>query len=184
MKRIFFCILLCVSVVNTALGLDAIEIFTGFLDSELDGQHNYEIIPLFLSFNFDAKPAFSKIEFNPKSSLNFIVEPFINTVVQPDVNIEAGTNFLIKYAYPLTDNFQSYLKMGVGVVYMTQHTKEQSTQLNFLPQAGIGFHYFIKENVAVSCEYRARHLSNCSLNQPNKGIDSKLFLAGIALFFK
>ena len=82
------------------------------------------------------------------------------------------------------DNFHSYFKIGVGAVYMSQHTEEQSTQFNFVPQTGVGVHCFIKENTALSFEYRLRHLSNCSINQPNNGIDAELFLAGVALFFK
>ena len=65
---------------NTVLTLDAIEIFSGYMNADLKSQYNYEVIPLFLSFDFEAKPVFSKIGFKPKGELNFVIEPFVNTV--------------------------------------------------------------------------------------------------------
>ena len=76
-----------------------------------------------------------------------------------------------------------YVKFGAGPVYISQHTREQSTQFNFVDTAGVGFNWFYKENLAFSFEYRYRHLSNASIKHPNKGIDTNSFLVGMSFFF-
>lgn len=42
---------------------------------------------------------------------------------------------------------------------MSQHTKEQATQFNFIDQAALGMHYFFRKNTAFTLEGRLRHLS-------------------------
>lgn len=62
---------------------------------------------------------------------------------------------------------------------MTQHTNEQSTQYNFIPQIGGGVSYDWKEDVSFDFEYRYRHLSNANRKLPNDGINMNMFLAGV-----
>jgi len=67
---------------------------------------------------------------------------------------------------------------------MSQKTIEQGTQYNFLPQGGMGCHFFIQDDIAISAEYRYRHLSNNSISRRNGGIDANMALLGISFFFK
>ena len=167
-----------------AYALDGIEILTGYMNASLDEKDDYEGIPLLVSLYYDAEPTFAKIGLKEiPGRLDFIVEPFVNTMYGPDSNVEVGSNTLIKYAFPLTDKFHPYLKGGLGMLYMSQHTREQGTQYNFLPQGAAGFQFFIDENSALSFEYRYRHLSNNSFDSPNSGIDSDMILGGVCFFF-
>ncbi|MDD3295956.1 MAG: acyloxyacyl hydrolase [Candidatus Omnitrophica bacterium] len=156
----------------------------GFIEEENKYEDHYKGIPLFFSFGFDAKPFFSKIGLHTKGRLEFVLEPFVNAMFEPKANVELGSNFLIEYAFPLTKKFQPYIKGGLGVAWMSQHIEEQATQYNFLPQGALGFHYLIKDNVALSCEFRHRHLSNAGIKDPNKGVDASLYLAGFTFYFK
>jgi opacity protein-like surface antigen len=161
--------------------LDGVEFFTGYLRGDLKELGDYECVPFLASFDFDIQSVFKRVGID--SDIDFVIEPFLNTVVNPKSNIEVGTNFLVKYTMPLTKKVKVYLKGGVGIIYMSLHTREQSTQYNFLPQIGVGFHYFLKENLALNFEYRYRHLSNASIKLPNKGIDADLFLTGFSIFY-
>ncbi|MDD5069543.1 MAG: acyloxyacyl hydrolase [Candidatus Omnitrophica bacterium] len=164
--------------------LDGVEVLSGFFSADIRDQgSDYKGIPLLVAFDFDAKPLFEKIGLKTQGRLDFVVEPFLNTIIDPDLNLEVGSNFLIKYVFPLSDKVQPYAKVGLGALYMSQHTREQSTQYNFLPQAAGGFHFFITEKTALSCEYRYRHLSNASFKHPNKGIDAGMILGGISFLF-
>ena len=167
--------------------LDGIELLTGYFgvaQKDLEETHStYEGVPLFVSLDFDMKPLLENIGIKTKGRIDFALEPFANTILKPNDNIEAGSNFLLKYVFPLTEKFQPYLKGGEGISYMSQHTREQSTQYNFLSQAAAGFHYFFKDDLAVTVEYRYRHLSNASISHPNNGINTDFILGGITYYF-
>jgi hypothetical protein len=164
--------------------LQGIEYFTGFAQAKLRGKGSYSAIPLMVDFDFNLKPLTQKIGFNPPGLLQFILEPFINPVYQPDSNVEIGNSFLLKIGFlPENFKFQPYFKGGIGMVYITQHTREQSTQFNFVEYAGGGVHYFFNKNTALTLEGRYRHLSNASIREPNKGIDSYFALIGLSYLF-
>jgi len=184
MKKLLVLFFLFLALLPSVYALDGVEVFSGYLDGHLDDtKKDYQAVPLLVGLIFDLKPLTSKIGINPKGRVDFILEPFINTVTSPDSNVEVGSNFLFEYVFPLSEKFQPYVKGGIGALYMSQHTKEQSTQYNFLPQGGGGIRYFIKDNVALNFEYRYRHLSNASLKHPNSGIDANMYLGGITIFF-
>lgn len=181
-KKIIVCAVFCL-ICNSAFCFEALEIFSGFLSAELTGKADYECMPLLVAFDFDSRPLLEKIGVSASERLDLVIEPFLTPVISPDSNIEVGTNFLVKYSLPVTSAVSPYIKAGVGLLYMSQHTREQSTQVNFLPQAGAGLHFFVDKSKALSFEYRFRHLSNASLKQPNKGIDAHMYLAGFSFFF-
>lgn len=165
--------------------LQAIEVLTGFSWGNLvNGQKNYNFIPISVSFDFNLKELTKKIKFNPKQLLQFQIEPFLGFISSPKSNFEGGTNFWLKIGlFPDDWKIQPYGKIGVGLDYMTLHTQEQSTQFNFTEQAGLGLHYYFTKNTALTVEGRMRHLSNASIKQPNHGINSYYGLAGISYRF-
>lgn len=160
--------------------LESIEVLIGYSLAKLRQKGSYKGVPIYLDFGFALKPLTRKIGFNPPMMLQFIVEPFIMPTWAPKNNVEIGNNFLIKIGFvPETWSFQPYFKGGLGLLYMTQHTVEQSTQFNFNEYAGIGAHYFFNKNLAFTLEYRFRHLSNGSIKSPNTGINSNIAVCGL-----
>lgn len=162
--------------------LESIDFLTGYLEADLDRQGDYQALPLLLGFNFNGDAQIEKLGIKLPWQTNFIIEPFLNPVIGPKTNLEAGFNLLAKFTFPVFEKARPYIKGGVGVLYMSQHTYEQSTKYNFLPQVGGGLQYFLNEKVAVNFEYRYRHLSNASTKSPNRGIDADLFLCGFSFF--
>lgn len=164
--------------------LEGIEFFTGFGWGKLRHQENYRLVPFMVDFDFNLKPLAQKFNFNPSSLLQFQIEPFISYISNPRNNVEAGTSFLLKAGFlPQTSKFQPFILAGVGMVYMTQHTRSQSTQFNFVEQAGLGMHYFFKKNTALTLQGRLRHLSNAGIRYPNTGINTYFVLTGISYQF-
>jgi hypothetical protein len=164
--------------------LEGIEFFTGFGWGRLLAKKNYHLTPLMVNFDFNLKPLIQKLNFKPRQLFQFQIEPFISFVSSPDNNIETGTSFAFKLGIlPQTSKFQPYIKAGLGMVYMTQHTREQSTQFNFIEQGGLGMHYFFRKNTAFTLEGRFRHLSNAGIDHPNHGINTYFAVAGITYQF-
>ena len=77
-----------------------------------------------------------------------------------------------------------YMEGGVGLIYTTQHTYEQSTQFNFTSELGGGIYLFLNKNktTALTVGYRFRHFSNASIKHPNNGVDTHSITAGISFF--
>lgn len=164
--------------------LTAIEFLTGFGLAKLQEQGNYNVIPVMVDFDFDLKPWLEKKNINPRGLFQFIIEPFIAYVSQPRQNAEIGSNLLIKIGFlPGSAKLQPYFKAGVGLIYSTQHFREEGTQLNFNGLAGLGAHYFFKKNTALTLEYRFRHVSNADTKRPNTGIATNFVICGISYYF-
>ncbi|MFC1592479.1 acyloxyacyl hydrolase [Candidatus Omnitrophota bacterium] len=194
MKRIFSIIIilfavslvmpLCARAGERSSSLVGIEFLAGYGQADLNNREDYEIMPLLVAFNFDFKALTKRIGFNPPSIVQFQIEPFVSLVTQPQTNLEIGNSFLFKLGLVPDDwKIQPYLKGGAGMIYITQHTIEQSTQFNFIPQAAAGLHFYFQEDTAFTAEYRFRHLSNASIKHPNSGIDSSLCIVGVSRRF-
>jgi hypothetical protein len=174
----------CLLNAENTKALQGVEFLTGFSQSKLHAKGNYQSIPLIVDFDFNLKPLVKKIGLDLPGLLQFQLEPFISPVYEPNANVEIGNAFAFKIGiFPDTWALQPYVKAAAGMVYMTQHTREQSTQFNFIEYGGTGIHYFFNKNTALTLEGRFRHLSNASIDHPNHGINSAFFLAGIAVLF-
>jgi lipid A 3-O-deacylase len=58
-----------------------------------------------------------------------------------------------------------------------------STTFEFNLQAGVGLHYFWRDNATITVECRYLHLSNSGLKEPNQGVNTVGFLVGFSWFF-
>lgn len=157
--------------------------FTGYIQGSLKNQNDLEVVPTGMRFGFDLKPFVEKFGIHLEGMLEILYEPFINTIISPHNNVELGCAFLFRYSYPLTRKFYPYIEVGSGLYYMSLSTYEQSTQFNFIDQGGGGFSYFLRDDLALNAGYRFRHVSNCSIKQPNNGINANVYLVGMSYYF-
>lgn len=146
-------------------------------------QGDYEMVPLHFQIGFDITSLLENINVNTQGKLKFFFEPFLNTIIKPNSNVEVGNNFMIKYDYPITQKFSLFLEGGLGILYTTQHTYEQATQFNFSQQLGGGVSYRFAKDKALSVGYRRRHYSNADIEEPNAGIDMDYVLCGVTIFY-
>lgn len=170
--------------------IDGIEILAGYgtsnIKSKTDSEEkrNYNLYPLYVDFNFNLKKLIQKTGFNPPVAIKFQIEPYIANVTSPDSNVEVGNSFMFKVGLVPEDwKIQPYVKAGVGFLYMSQHTREQSTQFNFIETGAFGANFYLTKNTALTVEGRIRHLSNAGIDSPNSGINTYFGVAGISYNF-
>ena len=165
--------------------LREVGLLTGYGTQSFDRRSDdYEIIPILIQFGFDINPLARKLHIDPRGTVECVVEPLMNVVINPDTNAEVGCSFLLKYSDHITSRIAPYIEGGFGIIYTTQHTREQSTQYNFLSQVGVGLQFFLNEKFALTGGYRFRHLSNAGIDHPNRGINHHFALLGVSYFFK
>jgi opacity protein-like surface antigen len=169
---------------NPGKALQAVEFLSGYGTAKIKNKKDYRIVPFYLAFDLNLKNLLVKKGINYWGLQQFIIEPFVSYAFSERKNAEAGSNFGIKLGL-LPDDWviQPYLKAGVGAIYLTQHFKNQSTQFNFTEYAGAGLHFFPVKNIALTLEYRYRHISNADIKFPNNGIDTNIGLCGLSYFF-
>lgn len=158
---------------ETFLGkLTGVDFFTGYGYAKVNEQADYHSYPLLVDFSF-AIP-----RNHPESRLQFQLEPLIAYASQPSSNAEVGGSFFLKYRV-LTGKFQPYLKVGSGIIYLSQDFQEQATNFNFASSLAVGFSCLVQKEWGVALEARYRHVSNAGFKEPNSGVDSRIFLLGL-----
>ncbi|MBI4336127.1 MAG: acyloxyacyl hydrolase [Candidatus Omnitrophica bacterium] len=171
---IFFVASLCLAQEPARKSFQGVGFHSGWGQANLKSKADYNFTPLLVDFDF----RLNKL-------LEFQIEPLVAFVYQPNQNnIEIGNSFLLKASMlPENFRFRPYIKLGLGVVYMTQHLSEQSTQFNFTEHIGAGASHFFTKSCALNLEFRFRHTSNGGIRKPNNGIDAYLTLAGLSYKF-
>ena len=160
------------------------ELLTGIEFARIHDKGDYNSVPFFLDSNFDIRRYFYRKGIHPPGAVDLVWEQEAAYVFTPDNDTEVANNFLIKYGFlPVSSRWQPYFVGGAGTVFLTEHIHGQATQFNFNEYAGLGVQYFIKPQIALSVEYRFRHLSNADIKEPNDGVDSNFFLLGISFKF-
>ncbi len=166
--------------INSDACLKEVGFYSGWGRADIGDGNDYDTVYIGGRFGFNLKKA---LKWNVPGMLLFMVEPFVNPVTEPGSNYEAGCGFLFKYAFPLGEKFYPYIEGGTGGIYISEKTKRQGSHANFADQAGAGIYYFLRDDLALNVGYRFRHISNLSIEKPNRGIDSHFALAGISLFY-
>jgi len=164
--------------------LRELSLLTGYGTASIRNKADYEVIPILPQFGFDIKPMVERLNIKPKGNLEFIAEPLMNIVINPDTNAETGISLLLRYSDNITSHIIPFLEGGAGMIYTTQHTHEQGTQYNFTLQVGTGLHYFLNKSWALIGGYRYRHMSNAGISDDNSGIDHHFILFGLSYFLK
>jgi len=165
--------------------LRELSLLTGYGTASLeDKSADYQIIPILPQLGFDIRPLAERLNIKPKGTLEFIAEPIMNVVINPDTNAEVGLSLLLRYSDNITSRIAPFIEGGAGMIYTTQHTHEQGTQYNFILQAGAGLQCFLTKSIALTGGYRYRHMSNAGISDDNSGIDHHFILFGLSYFFK
>jgi len=155
-------------------------VFSGFQWGNLINNQNYEAVPLMLHFGYDLRPLFKA---KTNIAWEFLLEPFVNTIVSPTLGAEMGNNFLVKCNLPLTPRLYPYVEGGAGMIVFTRYLNKQATRFNFTTQIGAGLTYFLTKNTNLNFGYRYRHISNASIKRPNRGIDNEALICGISFLY-
>ncbi|MCZ6551550.1 MAG: acyloxyacyl hydrolase [candidate division NC10 bacterium] len=119
-----------------------------------------------------------------RGNLELLAEGTFIVNFEPKGGFGAGLTALFRYNFLPEGKFIPFVEAGGGILFLDMDFMNRSDDLNFNPQAGLGFHYFISERTAFTGEWRWQHISNGGIKEPNRGINSSLFTIGVSIFLE
>jgi lipid A 3-O-deacylase len=94
-----------------------------------------------------------------------------------------GLTGVIRYNVATGTRWVPFIDGGVGISVTSIRDGDLSTAFEFNDQLGAGAHYFLREDMAVTLQYRWLHLSNAGIRRPNNGTNTQMFFIGIDRFY-
>jgi opacity protein-like surface antigen len=101
----------------------------------------------------------------------------------PDTACLVGLTPVVRYHFLPGSRLDPFLDGGAGVTATDIGRPDLSTTFEFNLQAGAGFHWALRKNMAFTFDARYIHLSNAGIDKPNNGVNSFLFSGGLTWFF-
>jgi lipid A 3-O-deacylase len=91
---------------------------------------------------------------------------------------------LFRYDFATGTRWLPFVQAGGGVTATDIGPPDLSTgAFQFNIQMGAGLHYFVRDNLALTLEYRALHISNAHIESPDLGVNCHAVLAGVSWWF-
>jgi len=119
-----------------------------------------------------------------RGNFEFLLEGTFLYMFEPKSGIAGGIAPGLRYNFLTNTRFIPFFFAGVGFIALDADLARQSDGLNFILQSGVGLHYFISQQTALTGEWRFHHISNASIHDKNAGINSSLFMLGVTFFLR
>lgn len=89
----------------------------------------------------------------------------------------------LRYNFATGTRWVPFIDGGVGLSGTDMGRPDLGQPFEFNVQAGVGTHYFFRDDTAVTVQYRWLHFSDGGMSDVNKGVNTQMFEAGLTLFF-
>jgi len=99
-----------------------------------------------------------------------------------------GPSIHVRYNFTQPEwKFVPYIQLGGGLTFTDAHEDQSQRaigqELEFTPQAAIGFRYLIDSQGSLDAEFIYHHISNAGLADRNLGINALGGMIGFSYFF-
>jgi lipid A 3-O-deacylase len=101
----------------------------------------------------------------------------------PDRAYLAGVTPILRYEFATGTRFVPFIDLGAGATLTDIRDGDLSTKFEFNLQYGFGTHYFLRDDLALTAQYRFIHLSNAGISSPNLGVNNNTVYLGLSWFF-
>jgi len=118
-----------------------------------------------------------------RGNLEFRLELFTGAQFSPSSQWLVGLTPQLRYNFATGTRWIPFVDAGVGLTATGIGAPDLSGTFEFNDHAGIGTHWFLKENVALTVEARYVHWSCAGLHKPNLGLNGVTGMLGVTFFF-
>ncbi|HKV92080.1 MAG TPA: acyloxyacyl hydrolase [Candidatus Angelobacter sp.] len=99
-----------------------------------------------------------------------------------DAYAAAFTPVNLKWNFTHFGGTVPYLELGGGVLFSNHAVPVNTSHVNFVTHAALGFQFFNTERRAFTAAVRYEHISNAGLTVPNPGVNTVQFTLGVNWF--
>lgn len=118
-------------------------------------------------------------------NLRWMLEGWVGWVANGQDAFEGGVNpIVLKLDYDAGQRFVPFGIGGVGAMYTGLQGQDLGGPFEFDSFVGVGLHTFLDDRTALTLSWRIRHISNASIKQPNRGLNTNFFTIGLEFFPK
>src|ERR1051325_9119807 len=111
-----------------------------------------------------------------RGNLEVLGEVFGGEQYQPDDAYLVGGALHLRYNFALGHRWVPFVDVGAGGTGTNIRDGDLSTKFEFNLQAVTGTHVFLRDDLALTLQYRFMHLSNAGLDAPNLGVNTSNLL--------
>ena len=94
-----------------------------------------------------------------------------------------GLTPVLRYNFTTGSRWMPFLDAGAGVSLTDIGRPDLSTTFEFNLETGAGVDYFLRENLALTLQYRFLHMSNARIASPDLGVNANVISVGLSWFF-
>ena len=118
-----------------------------------------------------------------RGNLELVAELFAGAQFHPNNRYLVGLTPLIRYNFATGSRWVPFFNAGAGLSATNIDGVDLTGTFQFNLQGGAGTHYFLNDRTAITVQYRWLHFSNAHIQDPNYGVNTQMFLAGVTWFF-
>jgi len=118
-----------------------------------------------------------------QGNLEILAELFGGEQFHPDVGYFVGAGPHLRYNFATGTRLVPFIDIGGGVTATDIRNGDLSTTFQFNLQAALGTHWFLRDDLGLTFQWRFIHLSNAGIDYPNLGVNNSSFLLGLSWLF-
>jgi len=158
-------------------GLQELSVNTGYGWSQRD---NIQVVPLYLRFAWNFPDVIDDPLHEHNINFRWYLEPWISGVKDHQNAVEFGLTMLgLKLEYDQGQQVVPFGIAGTGPMYTGLQGERLSGPFEFGSFGGGGIELFLTQQLALSFQYRFRHISNAGIKEPNPGLNTQFVLIGL-----
>lgn len=158
-------------------GLQELSVNTGYGWSQRD---NIQVVPLYLRFGWNFPDLIDEPLHDHNINFEWYLEPWISGVKNHQNAVEFGLTMLgLKLEYDQGQQVVPFGIAGTGPMYTGLQGANLSGPFEFASFGGGGIKLFLTQQLALSFQYRFRHISNAGIKEPNPGLNTQFVLIGL-----
>ncbi len=113
----------------------------------------------------------------------FQIELFGGAQFDPEVDWIVGLTPHIRYNCATGTCLIPFVDLGGGITGTGIGAPDLGSKFQFNEQGGVGVHWFIKRDIAMTFSAFYMHVSNAGIRQPNCGLNGVKGAIGLTFFF-